>query len=64
MSSRESDMLTVEEIAADLRVSKATVRRWIRQRKLTAFEIERQWRIRKADYDHFLEQRRRGQITD
>ncbi len=54
-------MLTVEEIAEDLRVSEGTVRRWIRQGKLPAFGLG-QYRIRRADYEKFLEKYRTGQI--
>jgi excisionase family DNA binding protein len=60
-SDKEKDMLTVEEIAEDLRVSEGTVRRWIRQGKLPAFGLG-QYRIRRGDYEKFLDKYRTGQI--
>jgi excisionase family DNA binding protein len=53
--------LTVEEIAKQLRVSPDTVRRWIRERRLPAIDLIGQYRIRREDYERFLEQRRKGQ---
>jgi excisionase family DNA binding protein len=60
-SDKDKGMLTVEEIAEDLRVSGGTVRRWIRQGKLPAFGLG-QYRIRRADYQKFLEKNCTGQI--
>jgi len=60
-SDKERDVLTVEEIAEDLRVSAGTVRRWIRGGKLPAFGLG-QYRIRRADYEKFLNKYRTGQI--
>jgi excisionase family DNA binding protein len=59
---KDKDMLTVEEIAQDLRVSEATIRRWIRDGKLPALDLIGQYRIRRADYEEFLRQRSRGHI--
>ena len=39
------EIMTVEEVAAYLKVSKNTVRRWCLKGKLPAFKIEREWRI-------------------
>jgi excisionase family DNA binding protein len=52
--------LTVEEIAKQLRVSPDTVRRWIREGRLPALDLIGQYRIRREDYERFLEQRRKG----
>ena len=60
-SDKGKEVLTVEEIAEDLRVSEGTVRRWIRQGKLPAFGLG-QYRIRRADYEKFLEKYSTGQI--
>lgn len=64
MPEKDEDMLTAEEVAEKLRVNVATIRRWIRQGKLPAIELVGQYRILRSDYEKFLEQRRRGQITD
>ena len=60
-SDKGQEVLTVEEIAEDLRISEGTVRRWIRQGKLPAFGLG-QYRIRRADYEKFLDKYRTGQI--
>ncbi|MGZ3611442.1 MAG: helix-turn-helix domain-containing protein [Ktedonobacteraceae bacterium] len=60
-SDKDKGVLTVEEIAEDLRVSAGTVRRWIRSGKLPAFGLG-QYRIRRADYEKFLAKYRTGQI--
>ena len=43
--------LTTEEVAAYLRVSRATVWRWCQEQKLPAFKIGREWRISQARLD-------------
>ncbi len=40
-----NDLLTVEEAAAYLRVSRATVWRWCKSHKVPAVKIGREWRI-------------------
>ncbi|HZS76904.1 MAG TPA: helix-turn-helix domain-containing protein [Ktedonobacteraceae bacterium] len=52
--------LTVEEIARQLKVSPDTVRRWIREGRLPAIDLIGQYRIKREDYERFLEQRRKG----
>ena len=60
-SDKDKGVLTVEEIAEDLRISEGTVRRWIRSGKLPAFGLG-QYRIRRADYEQFLAKYRTGHI--
>ncbi len=43
-----NDLLTVEEAAAYLRVSRATVWRWCKTRRVPAVKIGREWRILRA----------------
>lgn len=57
------EWLTIEEIAAELRVSEETVRRWIRAKQLKALSIGRGYRIRRKDYEDFLD-RRSNDIED
>ena len=49
------EWLTIEEIAEELRVSEETVRRWIRTKQLKALSIGRGYRIRRKDYEDFLD---------
>jgi excisionase family DNA binding protein len=51
-------MLTVEEIAEELRVHPETVRQWIRDGELIALDISKEYRIMRSDLDAFLAQRR------
>ncbi len=50
-----SDVLTVDEVAAELRVSAQTVRKLIEEGQLRAFKVRGQWRIRRADLDRYIE---------
>lgn len=45
--------LTVEEVAKKLRVSRRSVMRYIKAKKLVASKMG-QWRIRKADLEKFF----------
>ncbi len=54
----EKPFLTVEDIAHELQVSDDTVRNWIKQKKLVAVKIGRDWRIDRRDYQRFLEERK------
>ena len=49
-----SEWMTVEEIAQDLRVKESTVREWIRQKRLKAAKIGRDYRIKREDYQKFI----------
>lgn len=44
-----SELLTVQEVAEYLRVSRVTVWRWCQQGILPAFRIGRNWRIRRDE---------------
>ena len=50
--------LSVEDIAKELNVSIDTVRNWIKQKKLTAYRVGRDYRIKREDYDKFLQERK------
>ncbi len=54
------DWLTVEEIANDLRVHVSTVRDWIKQKKLKAAKFGRDYRIKRKDYEEFIEKQYRA----
>lgn len=49
------DWLTAEEIAEDIRVHVSTVREWIRKKKLKAAKFGRDYRIKRKDYEEFIE---------
>jgi excisionase family DNA binding protein len=51
------DVLTVDEVARYLRVSKTTICRWCSSGKLPAFRIGRGWRVNRNTLEHFTQQR-------
>jgi excisionase family DNA binding protein len=52
----EEEMLKVPEIAARMRVSEYTVRRWLRLRRLRGIMTGRKagWRIPVSEYERFI----------
>jgi excisionase family DNA binding protein len=55
-SSSGSELLTLQEAAARLRVSKNTVYKLCRRGQIPSCKVGRQWRIRAADLDRWLSQ--------
>ena len=52
--------LTVEEVSEELRVHPETVRQWIREGELDAFDTGRGYRISRKDLDDFIQKRKTG----
>ena len=50
--------LTVEEVAEELRVHPETVRQWIRESELDAFDTGRGYRISRIDLNDFIQRRK------
>lgn len=48
---------TIEEVAKMLKVVYLTVYRWIQSKKLTAYKVGKQYRIKKSDLDRFINKR-------
>lgn len=46
--------MTVREVAELLQVGEATVRQWIHQRALRAYDLGREWRVSPDDLEAFL----------
>ena len=53
--------LSVEAIAKELDVKITTVRAWIRTKQLAAYKVGNTYRIKREDFDRFLEKRRTAQ---
>lgn len=49
-----NDILTVEDVAKLLRVSKVKVTRMCRTEELAAFRVGRLWRLHRADVEKWL----------
>lgn len=47
--------MTIQDVAELLKVSKATVRTWIKNEELRAVKFEREFRIAKIDLERFVE---------
>src|SRR6187200_1549286 len=56
--STDPEFLTVEDVAARLKVKEKTVRDWIGRGMLEAYKIGKVWRIRKDHLDQAMEARR------
>jgi excisionase family DNA binding protein len=57
----DDTMLTVQEVAKQLRVNEKTVRAWINSGDLPAFPVRgRGYRISKADLDRFVEAQKKA----
>jgi len=51
-------LLTIEEVAQALKVSKMTIYRYIKAKKLPAYKLEQELRIKEDDLAEFLKQRK------
>ena len=58
--SAEEDLLSVDDVAGYLEVSKATIYHWCRQGRLPCLKIGKSWRIRRAALEAFLSQSERS----
>ena len=47
-------LLTIQEVADYLRLSRTTVWRWCKSGELVAFKVGRGWRVRKCDVDKIV----------
>lgn len=57
------EMLTVDEIAEYLRVSRATICRWCGTGRLPAFKIGKSWRVQKRDLERYIDQQRGAEMA-
>ena len=56
----EDDILTVQDVARQMKVSERTVRNWIEKEGLVAFTIgKRGYRVTKADLNAWVEARKK-----
>lgn len=51
------EVLTVKEASAYLKIAEKTLYRFIRQKRLPAFKLGREWRFKKSLLDRWLEKR-------
>ncbi len=61
----DDELLTLEEVAKRLHVHVETVRRYIKQKKLTAIRLSNtNLRVRESELNRFLKERETGGDTD
>ena len=53
-----AEFLTVSEVAAWLRLSEKTIRKYINEKELAAYKFGKEWRIEKEEIQNFLERQR------
>jgi len=51
----QSKFMTVKEVAELLQLNRMTIYRYVRAGKLTAYKVGKDLRIKKEDFDKFLE---------
>ena len=52
------EWVTLQDIADELKLHIETVREWVRTRRLTAYKVGRDYRVKRSDLNKFLEERR------
>jgi excisionase family DNA binding protein len=55
MYDKPNDVLTIEELAAYLKIPKSTLYKLVREGKIPSQKIGRHWRFRKGAIDHWLD---------
>lgn len=53
--SKKEQYYTIKEVAEILKVAYLTVYRWVKDGKIQAYKIGKEYRIKKADLDNFVE---------
>jgi excisionase family DNA binding protein len=58
MSKPSDELLTVQDVAHELRMDRRTVYRYLQQGQLRGRKVGREWRIRRRDLTAYLDARR------
>ena len=58
MEENPGDVLTIDELAVYLKISKSTLYKVVREGKIPSQKIGRHWRFRKGAIDRWLEETR------
>ncbi len=58
MEEKPGEVLTIEELAAYLKISKSTLYKIVREGKIPSQKVGRHWRFRKKAIDHWLDETR------
>jgi excisionase family DNA binding protein len=52
---KEESLLTIDELASYLKVTRRTIYEWLKKKKIPAVKLVGQWRFRKDKIDAWLE---------
>ena len=55
-----TEILTLEEVAAYLRLTPQTIYKWAQERRIPAAKLGKEWRFRKSTVDRSLDDQMRG----
>jgi excisionase family DNA binding protein len=58
---RESEIMTVSEVAEYLKISEVTTYKFVQEGKIPGFKIGRHWRVKRSDLAEFIEKLKRGE---
>lgn len=53
-------LLTIENLADYLQVSKKTIYRWIENRAIPCYKVHHQWRFKRETIENWLEEKKHG----
>ncbi|HYU01785.1 MAG TPA: helix-turn-helix domain-containing protein, partial [Gemmatimonadales bacterium] len=56
----DNDILTIEEVAAYLRLTPQTIYKWAQQKRIPAAKLGKEWRFRKSIVDRWLDDQMLG----
>ena len=54
--SLDNEILTIEEVAAYLRLTPQTIYRWAQEKRIPAAKLGKEWRFRKSIVDRWLDE--------
>ena len=54
--SPDNEILTIEEVAAYLRLTPQTIYKWAQEKRIPAAKLGKEWRFRKSILDHWLDE--------
>jgi excisionase family DNA binding protein len=60
----ENEILTIEEVAAYLRLKPQTIYKWAQEKRIPAAKIGKEWRFRRSVIDRWLDDQMFGEGSE
>lgn len=57
MKAPDNEILTLEEVAAYLRLTPQTIYKWAQEQRIPAAKLGKEWRFRKSIIDRWLDEK-------